>query len=142
MGGGCKLAFTLAEVLIVLGIIGLIADMTIPTLVQKTQEKITVIKLKKTYSTLSAAYKLATIENGTIDEWGLGAGYGNSNPQGNDTLLNTFAKYMKFTRICKAEIGSTCWRGAIYHLDGTYYDTPGSNLRATGFLKDGSLLDL
>lgn len=32
-------AFTLAEVLIVLGILGVIAEMTIPTLVQNTQKQ-------------------------------------------------------------------------------------------------------
>ena len=33
--GGCKVAFTLAEVLITLGIIGVVAAMTIPTLITK-----------------------------------------------------------------------------------------------------------
>ena len=35
----CKAAFTLAEVLITLGIIGIIAAMTLPTLIQRKQEK-------------------------------------------------------------------------------------------------------
>lgn len=48
-------AFTLAEVLIVLGIIGLIADMTIPTLISSTQESVAVAKVKKYYSTISQA---------------------------------------------------------------------------------------
>ena len=43
-----KLAFTLAEVLITLGIIGIVAAMTIPTLLAKYQEKQTVTKLKQT----------------------------------------------------------------------------------------------
>lgn len=42
-----KTAFTLAEVLITLGIIGVVAAMTLPTLVQKHQEKVTIAKLKK-----------------------------------------------------------------------------------------------
>ena len=44
-----KFAFTLAEVLITLGIIGVVAAMTIPTLMQKYYEKQTVAKLKETY---------------------------------------------------------------------------------------------
>ncbi len=66
-----KVAFTLAEVLITLGIIGVVAALTIPTLMQKTNEKDTVAKVKKIYSTLSNAINLAVAQNGTIDTWGL-----------------------------------------------------------------------
>lgn len=38
-------AFTLAEVLITLGIIGIVAAMTIPTLINNYQKKITVTRL-------------------------------------------------------------------------------------------------
>ena len=48
-----KAAFTLAEILITLGIIGIVAAMTIPTLVSNYQKKQTVTKLQKAYSTLS-----------------------------------------------------------------------------------------
>ena len=43
-----KSAFTLADVLILLGIIGVVAAMTMPTLLAKYQEKQTVTKLKQT----------------------------------------------------------------------------------------------
>ena len=46
----CTKAFTLAEVLITLGIIGIVAAMTLPAIIQKQQDKITVTKLKKMYS--------------------------------------------------------------------------------------------
>jgi len=49
------IAFTLAEVLIVLGIIGVVAEMTIPTLVSSTQEKVEVTGLLKFSSTLQQA---------------------------------------------------------------------------------------
>ena len=45
--------FTLAEVLITLVIIGVIAAMTIPTLINKTNNQEYVSRLIKTYSTLS-----------------------------------------------------------------------------------------
>ena len=44
--GKRKIAFTLAEVLITLGIIGIVAAMTMPTLIQKHQKKVTVTRLK------------------------------------------------------------------------------------------------
>lgn len=42
-----KTAFTLAEVLITLGIIGVVAALTLPSLIQSYREKETVAKLKK-----------------------------------------------------------------------------------------------
>lgn len=51
-------AFTLAEVLITLAIIGIVAAMTIPTLITNYQKKITVSKLQKVYSTLGNMTKL------------------------------------------------------------------------------------
>lgn len=57
--------------MITLGIIGVVAAMTIPTLIANYQEKVTVTRLKKFYSTFSQAYQLAIVENGTIDRWGL-----------------------------------------------------------------------
>ena len=64
-------AFTLAEVLITLGIIGVVAAMTIPTLLAKYQEKQTVIKLKQTYSILSQAIRSVQEDVGTPDDWDL-----------------------------------------------------------------------
>ena len=56
-------AFTLAEVLITLGIIGVVAAMTMPVLIQNHQEKVTVTRLKKAYSILSQAYMSSSAEN-------------------------------------------------------------------------------
>ena len=47
-----KCAFTLAEVLITLGIIGVVAAMTIPTVVAKYQHKVLETQFKKAYSIL------------------------------------------------------------------------------------------
>ena len=54
-----KIAFTLAETLITLGIIGIVAAMTIPTLISNYQKKQTVTKLQKAISILNQAYKLS-----------------------------------------------------------------------------------
>ncbi len=61
-----KKAFTLAEVLITLGIIGIVAAMTIPTLLTNIREKQTVSKLKQTYSMLSQAFKLVEDNGGVL----------------------------------------------------------------------------
>ncbi len=54
-----KTAFTLAEVLITLGIIGVVAAMTLPALITKHQQQVTVSALKKNYSILSNAVSQA-----------------------------------------------------------------------------------
>ena len=64
-----KVAFTLAEVLVTLGIIGIVAALTIPSLIQKHQEKVTVTRLKQTYSIFSQAVELAQIDYGDINFW-------------------------------------------------------------------------
>ena len=58
------LGFTLAEVLITLGIIGVVAAMTIPTLITSYQKHVTVTKLQKAISILNQAYKLSFDDNG------------------------------------------------------------------------------
>ena len=70
-GGEKKAAFTLAEVLITLAIIGVVAAMTIPTLISNYQEKIRVTQLLKVHSQLSNAWQMIQLENGNIDTWGL-----------------------------------------------------------------------
>jgi len=66
-----RIAFTLAEILITLAVIGIVAVLTIPTLVNKYQERVRVTQLKKVYNNLQQAYQLATIEHGSADKWGL-----------------------------------------------------------------------
>lgn len=64
-----KKAFTLAEVLITLGIIGVVASMTIPDLVLKYQKKQTAIAVKKAYSDFTQALKLSEVEHGDMKYW-------------------------------------------------------------------------
>ena len=62
-------AFTLAEVIITLGIIGVVAAMTIPTLIQKYQEKEMVSRWFKAYSMLQQVIKLAEADCGNSSTW-------------------------------------------------------------------------
>ena len=58
-----KAAFTLAEVLITLGLIGVVAALTIPTLVKNYQEKVMVTKVKQAHSQLMNAIQLYVAQN-------------------------------------------------------------------------------
>lgn len=64
-------AFTLAEVLITLGIIGVVAALTMPALIANYQKQATVTRLKKAYSQLAQAVQLSEAENGEIEYWDL-----------------------------------------------------------------------
>lgn len=65
-----KAAFTLAEVLITLGVIGVVAAMTMPTLIQNYQKSQTINRLKSAYSLLNNAIEMAKIDNGlNVNEW-------------------------------------------------------------------------
>lgn len=57
-------AFTLAETLITLSIIGVIAAMTVPTLMSNMNKQIYVTGLKKAYNQLQNAVKTATLDRG------------------------------------------------------------------------------
>ena len=64
-----RVAFTLAEVLITLGIIGVVAAMTIPTLVANYKKKVVETRLVKVYSTFNQAIKMSEVENGPLTTW-------------------------------------------------------------------------
>ena len=63
------LAFTLAETLIVIGVIGVVAALTLPNLNQSTGDKEKVVKVKKIYQNLEDALGRATAIYGPLDTW-------------------------------------------------------------------------
>ena len=64
-----KSAFTLAEVLITLVIIGVVAALTIPVAISKYKKTEVETRLKKSFSTLSNAVKRATADHGDVSTW-------------------------------------------------------------------------
>lgn len=64
-------AFTLAEIMIVLGIVGIIAEITIPTLVQNVQEQAFKSAWKENFSILSQVATNARADEGQIDDLAL-----------------------------------------------------------------------
>ena len=64
-----KNGFTLAEVLITLGIIGVVCALTLPSLIEKHQKQVTITKLKKIYSVLSQQILLANSQTTPANEF-------------------------------------------------------------------------
>ena len=104
--GHRKIAFTLAEVLITLGIIGVVAAMTLPSLVQHYQEKQRINQLKVFASIFDQALRKTFLENGyevsSLD------------------ILNN----LKTTKICdRTNVG--CANKTYHHLNSRYTESFG-----------------
>jgi len=69
-------AFTLAETLIVMGIIGVVAALTLPNLNSSTGDKEKVAKVKKIYQNLNDAFGRAEAVYGPVEEWCIGSSVG------------------------------------------------------------------
>ena len=112
---GSKAGFTLAEVLITLGIIGIVAAMTIPNLIQKNYEHQTVAKLKETHSILSQAIRMASEEYGEPSGWDIfGASEENA-----IKFMNNIKPFIKITTDCGTydEEGKCMTKGPIYQMN-------------------------
>ncbi len=105
-------AFTLAEVLITLGIIGVVAAMTLPTLVQKYRNQVVETRLKKFYSAINQAVKMAEVDYGDKKIWyqdvgGLAVDSEGNPIEGSSNIDIWFQKYLApYLKIVKTTINS------------------------------------
>ncbi len=93
-----RFGFTLAEVLITLGVIGIVAAMTLPALVHNYQEQEYVTRLKKSVSALEQAKIRAMDENNLDFQY---MGYGGVYIQSEqEKFANYFKPYFNVLRDC------------------------------------------
>ena len=90
-----RVAFTLAEVLITLGIIGVVAALTIPSIVAHYKKQEVTTKLKTVESLFTQMLNFSIAENGDPQNWDLGASYGVDAGSGNaeKTIIRITEKY-------------------------------------------------
>lgn len=133
--------FTLAEVLITLGIIGVIAALTVPTLISKYSEKVMVSTLKETYSYLSQAYTSAMYEYGSPKSWNL---IGFTSGEGAANLTDKLVPYIKIQKNCRNSGSSdlSCLDSFVYKtLSGTdAYNFGSSTSYSKVKLQNGAVL--
>lgn len=100
-----KLGFTLAEVLITLAIIGVVAALTLPGLISNYQKTQYVTGLKKVYAELSQAFKLYMADEGVTDlsQTPLFNSYWD-----NAVLSNILKKYFKVIKACTQSSDNSC----------------------------------
>lgn len=111
------IAFTLAEVLITLGIIGVVAAMTIPVLMQNIQDQQFKVAWRKVYSVFNSAQQKIMPDNGS-DMLNYAVGISNSEENSRDAFLN----YISYIKKCDYQQAlGNCWiqTGVATYLDGT-----------------------
>ncbi len=110
-----KNAFTLAEVLITLGIIGVVAALTMPSLIANYQKQAAVTKLKKSYNILSNALLHAQVDHGEPKTWTLN---GVDIKTNSEQLADILKPYLKIVKDCGSDGG--CFKdGNAYQINGT-----------------------
>ena len=150
-----KAAFTLAEVLITLGIIGVVAAMTLPSLIQNYQKKALATQTQKFYSTMSQAVKQYMADYGVDDlrntplasdnydeEWG--------SPEAIASIRDFATKYLKVVKECNSddEDDNNCfapvyrlWDNSIPDDENTWNFTTITGWNARDYvLADGSVI--
>ena len=96
-----RLAFTLAEVLITLGIIGIVAEMTIPTLINQTQDAEFKAGMKKAFSVLAQTQTAIAADNGSSFVYSLSAcDTAIGSTSGATCLKDVFKDKIKYTKEC------------------------------------------
>lgn len=103
-----KVAFTLAEVLITLGVIGVVAALTIPNLVANYQKKQAVTQYKKAFSEISQVLKMAEVDNGSIEFWN----FTSSTNKTKDFADNYLYPYLKIQKKCDF-LETGCWKTPV-----------------------------
>ena len=129
--------FTLAEVLITLVIVGVVAALTISPLVNTYVESSTVAKVKKGLSTLAQAKKLAEAQNGSIQGWDFGDD--SSSYENISKFFNYLKPYISFAKDCGNSTDNCFdYKGHYYLLNGQVYNY-NESLRYKFILADGGI---
>ena len=127
-------AFTLAEVLITLGIIGVVAAMTLPTLIAKYKEKQTVTAVKTAYSIFSQAYMRLAQDypdlSQLLDE-------NKTAKENSEFVFKELTKYIKTVKRCDKD--SHCMGDLYKNLNGKFIERRWDDFAniQTGILANG-----
>jgi len=116
-----KYAFTLAEVLITLAIIGIVAAITIPSIVASHQKRELETQFAKTYRTLEQVISLAIAEHGDLSTWEWKDSY---TAQEKDVFIKKyFLPYFNTMKFCSAgRTKSECFPIVHKYMSGLGWD--------------------
>ena len=116
-----KKAFTLAETLLTIGIIGVIAAMVIPTTISKIQRLRVESGLSVAYKNIESIIKAAELEEGPMEEWN---NLDKESPQvagSTDTFVRTYlAPHVKGGEYKKVSLAEYGYKDGIRLTNGKY----------------------
>ena len=150
-GPSKKAAFTLAEVLITLGIIGVVAAMTLPSLIQNYQKKALATQTQKFYSTMSQAVKQYMADYGVDDLRNTPLASDNYersySPEAIASLRDFATKYLKVVKECEYdenydEDSDNCFAPEYRYLNNSLSDALFNGEPNTYVLADGSVIKI
>lgn len=129
--GFMKRAFTLAEVLITLGIIGVVAAMTLPGVIQSYRNSVAEVRLKKFYTVFNEAILRAEAKHGDRLSWYLDSMSVEVDDNGNvvegsSSIDNWFKTYLNDFIVIKKTV-HTSGRVLYYLPDGSAFQFGTSN---------------
>ena len=84
-----RFGFTLAEVLITVGVLGVVAALTLPNIKLAYSKKVTLAQLQKTYSYMANTIEMSEYHNGKVKRWDL-------DMPAKDFFEKYFKNYMKY----------------------------------------------
>lgn len=129
-----KVGFTLAEVLITLSIIGVVAALTIPALQKNVNTIETTSKVKEIYSILSQATSQIKNDNGNTLS-GLCSSYANYSAAATLCVSNLYASYLQYTQKCDTTPSTNgCWAQKTYWMDKTTWWTGDHPIENSAFI--------
>jgi len=133
-----KNAFTLAEVLITLVIIGVVAALTISAVINTYVERSTISKVKKGLSTIAQAKKLAETQHGPIEGWD----FGGWSEESEKKFFSYLKPYIVVIKDCGTRDESCYQSDGVYYLNGTIgnYNYNSNNLYYKFVLSDGGVM--
>lgn len=126
-----KKGFTLAEVLITLGIIGVISAMVVPQLQASVRKQQLRTKFLKTYSMLQQTFKTMEANDVSLDS-------GTYKFKQNGFFYQTFAKYIKNTQTCYGNYKFPCYDPSP--STNRYKSLDGKSTISYAFLDDGQIV--
>ncbi len=129
------IAFTLAETLIVMGVIGIVAALTIPNLNSSTNNMEKVTKVKKIYAELTQAHERATAVYGPVETWFVNDSTSLAMQQ---RYINRITEFMKVQKTCLSSSDGVCMKGYPKDLHDSSWSNPvfktyPSAIAASGF---------
>lgn len=128
-------AFTMAEVLITLGILGVVIAMTLPALMSNHRKKIAEVRLAKFYSTINQAILRSELDNWPKEYWdkvptGFVTGEDGNADKTQSLVTPWFNKYLKpYLFALNTEVEERTGEGKIlvYFEDGSLLQISGSS---------------